>query len=163
MQRTRMVRLTAAVAAAGALMAGCTGNDRAGGAAGDTVVTLTLGNPNNGPPAQISAFVDAVTKLSHGRLKIEYKNAVYHGDPDYETRLVNDVKSSSLDLAWVGPRVFDTMEVASFQPLLAPLLVDSQDLQGKVFAAGIPDQMLAGSARPVSSGSVYSRGRSGVR
>ena len=34
--------------------------------------------------------------------------------------------------------------VTSFQPLLAPLLVDSHDLQAAVFEAGIPAEMIAG-------------------
>ena len=48
------------------------------------------------------------------------------------------------DLAWVGARVFDELGVNSFQALLAPMLVDSHDLQAVVFDAGIPAEMLAG-------------------
>ena len=47
-------------------------------------------------------------------------------------------------MAWVGARVFDRLDVTSFQALLAPLLVDSYDLEGQVFESGIPDQMLEG-------------------
>ena len=41
-------------------------------------------------------------------------------------------------------RIFDELGMDSFQALLAPLLVDSHDLQAAVFEAGIPDEMLAG-------------------
>jgi hypothetical protein len=42
----------------------------------------------------------------------------------------------------VGARVFDAVGVTSFQALVAPLLVDSYDLESKVFDAGIPARML---------------------
>ena len=45
-------------------------------------------------------------------------------------------------MAWVGARAFDRLGIAAFQPLLAPLLVDSHDLQDAVFHAGIPQRML---------------------
>ena len=44
----------------------------------------------------------------------------------------------------MGARVFDTFGVTSFQALLAPLLVDSYEFQDRVFAAGIPAEMLDG-------------------
>ena len=54
------------------------------------------------------------------------------------------MKAGKVDLAWVGARVFDTLGVADFQALVAPFLVDSHDLQQRVFEVGIPDEMLAG-------------------
>ena len=56
-----------------------------------------------------------------------------------------------MDLAWVGARAFDRVGVTDFQALLAPLVVDSHDLQAAVFEAGIPDEMLAGVGRPRAS------------
>jgi TRAP-type C4-dicarboxylate transport system substrate-binding protein len=47
-------------------------------------------------------------------------------------------------MAWVGARAFDRKSVTSFQALLAPLLVDSQDLQAKIFEEGIPKEMMSG-------------------
>ena len=60
-------------------------------------------------------------------------------------------------MAWVGARAFDTAGVTSFQALLAPMLIDSQDLQGAVFEAGIPEAMLAGLEDIGSRASVCSR------
>ncbi len=54
------------------------------------------------------------------------------------------MQHGDVDMAWVGARAFDTAGVTSFQALLAPMLIDSQDLQGAVFEAGIPEAMLAG-------------------
>ena len=53
------------------------------------------------------------------------------------------MQAGEADLAWVGARAFDRVGVTSFQPLLAPLLVDSHDLQAAVFEAGIPAEMIA--------------------
>jgi TRAP-type C4-dicarboxylate transport system substrate-binding protein len=47
-------------------------------------------------------------------------------------------------MAWVGARAFDRAGVTSFQALVAPLLIDSLELQGKVFDDGLPREMLSG-------------------
>jgi TRAP-type C4-dicarboxylate transport system substrate-binding protein len=47
-------------------------------------------------------------------------------------------------MAWVGARAFDQVGVNSFQALVAPMLIDSHELQAAVFEAGIPAQMLEG-------------------
>lgn len=144
MRRTRIAQLAATVAVVGLVTTGCTSNDRAGGNAGTEVTTLTLGDANGSPPEQLSTFAENVDKLSHGALTIEFKDDIHHPEPEYESSIVQDVKDGTYDLAWVGPRVFDTLGDTDFQAMLAPLLIDSQDLQGKVFDAGIPDEMLAG-------------------
>src|SRR5262245_57820016 len=113
----------------GLVISGCTGVDRAGGAAASPVVTLRLENPNSAPPAQLVAFADDVDKRSHGALRIEFVNAAHPGDAEIESTLIGDAKRGAVDLTWVGPRIFDTYGVTTFQPLLAPMLVDSQELQ----------------------------------
>ena len=49
---------------------------------------------------------------------------------------LEDVKTGKVDMAWVGARAFDTVGVTSFQALVAPLLIDSYDLEAKVFNEG---------------------------
>jgi TRAP-type C4-dicarboxylate transport system substrate-binding protein len=82
-----------------------------------------------------------VKTLSGGSLRVEFKNEWQANRVDYETATVEDVRAGTLDIAMVGARVFDRVGVTSFHALLAPMLVDSQALQAKVFAAGIPDRM----------------------
>jgi TRAP-type C4-dicarboxylate transport system substrate-binding protein len=139
-----MARLAAILAAAGLIVTGCTTHDRAGGSAGDAAVTLTFGVSDDSPPTAILSFADNVAKLSHGQLKITFRAAMHRGDPQVESLLVKDVRADTVDLAWVGARIFDKLGVTSFEPMLAPLLVDSEGLQSRVFAAGIPDAMLSG-------------------
>jgi TRAP-type C4-dicarboxylate transport system substrate-binding protein len=140
----RPTRIIGAVAALCVAAAGCQGPDRAGGRAGQQVTEVTLANEAEAPPNQLAAFADEVVKASDGTLRIEFKNYWRHGEPQYERGIVADVRAGKVDLAWVGARVFDKVGVTSFQPLLAPMLIDNHDLQGKVFEAGIPEQMLGG-------------------
>jgi TRAP-type C4-dicarboxylate transport system substrate-binding protein len=106
---------------------------------------VTLANANEAPPDQLAVFADEVAKASDGTLRVEFKNNWrQHAEPQYERGVVADVQAGKVDLAWVGARVFDKVGVTSFQPLLAPMLIDNHDLQGKVFEAGIPEQMLGG-------------------
>ena len=46
-------------------------------------------------------------------------------------------------MGWVGARALEGVGVTSFQALLAPLLVDSYELEAAVFEEGIAEQMLA--------------------
>lgn len=131
--------LLVAVLAAG----GCQAKDRAGGSADAEVTELRVafaGDP--GPGAH--AWADEIDQLSKGTLKITPVVDVRAGQADYEAGTIADVRAGTFDLAWVGARAFDGAGVTGFQPLLAPLLIDSLELEGKVFAAGIPKGMLSG-------------------
>lgn len=140
---TQQVTAATAVLAV-ALLAGCSARDRAGGLAAQSVTTLTFAQGTDSPPDQLVRFADQVKLASGGALKIEFRNGWRRGEPDSEVGIIDDVRSGKADLGWVGARVFDEVGVMSFQALLAPLLVDSQDLQQQVFAAGIPEEMLSG-------------------
>src|SRR5262249_41811816 len=65
-------------------------------------------------------------------------------DPHQELDTIRDVRAGKVDLAWVGARAWDWVGVTSFDPLVAPLLIDSYPLEGQVFARGMPQRMLAG-------------------
>lgn len=103
---------------------------------------------DEGAAKTVSTVVSPTTvrpkTTTDGRLRIEFKPAWRPGDPDAERGTIEDVKAGKADMAWVGARVFDRLEVTSFQALLAPLLVDSYELEGRVFESGIPTNMLEG-------------------
>lgn len=147
MRRT-IARGLAATAAAAALTmsAGCSAGsvDRAGGAAGHDVTVLRLANLIGEPPGQVAAFAEEVRTLSDGGIRVEFSNKWRAGRPDAEALTIDDVRRGRIAMAWVGARAFDRAGVNSFQPLLAPMLVDSQDLQAQVFRSGIPAAMLRG-------------------
>jgi TRAP-type transport system periplasmic protein len=145
MQTRTFIRwLVAAVIAAGAMVpVACSGSeaDKAGGADKVEARVLTMA-VQSGVPDQMSAFAEEVSRLSEGTLEIEFSDKWRLGEPTYEAGTLEDVKAGKVDMAWVGARAFDTVGVNSFQALLAPLLVDSYDLEAKVFEEGIPDEML---------------------
>jgi TRAP-type C4-dicarboxylate transport system substrate-binding protein len=98
---------------------------------------LTFANITSGTQPQVSAFTDEVERLSGGTIEIEVKDNWRGGV--LESVTIEDVRAGEVDMAWVGARAFD-----DFRALLAPLLVDSYDLEEKVFAAGIPARMMGG-------------------
>ena len=138
----------AAVIALGALGCGGGGDDRAGGERSTKAVTLTLANPLP-QPDELRPFVDEVQRLSNGKVEIRFRNE-WLGWPwrRAEAALIRDVAAGKADLGWVGSRAFDDVGVTSFDPLHAPLVVDSYPLQGAVLESGIGDGMLEG-VRPL--------------
>ena len=81
---------------------------------------------------------------SGGTLKIEFVTEYAPGDPHQWSKVIADVRSGAIDLGMVAARTFDVNGYDEFQPLLAPFLVDSYDLQARVFEEGIPAQMASG-------------------
>ena len=139
--------IAAAAVVCSALLAACGdgGTDRAGGGeAREAPLVLTFAQANHDPPEQLVRWAEDVDRLSDGAMQIEFRNAWRAGEVDYETGTIADITAGEVDLGWVGARAFDTVGVMSFQALLAPMLVDSHELQAAVFDAGIPEQMLAG-------------------
>jgi TRAP-type C4-dicarboxylate transport system substrate-binding protein len=135
-----VVALTAAAVLA---TSGCQAQDRAGGQADVEVKELTFATTSDAPP-QVKAWANEVDQLSKGTLKITFVKDARAGQPKFEAGTIADVRAGTVDMAWVGARAFDQAGVTSFQALVAPLLIDNLELQGKVFDAGIPQEMLSG-------------------
>jgi TRAP-type C4-dicarboxylate transport system substrate-binding protein len=135
-----VVALTAAAVLA---TSGCQARDRAGGQADVEVKELTFAITSDAP-TQIKAWANEVDQLSKGTLKITFVKDARAGQPNYEAGTIADVSAGKVDMAWVGARVFDQVGVTSFQALVTPLMIDNLELQGKVFDAGIPQEMLSG-------------------
>jgi TRAP-type C4-dicarboxylate transport system substrate-binding protein len=146
MQTKQFIRLAvAAVLATSAIaLAACSGSDsdKAGGAdeAKPRVLTMAV---QSSVPAQVAAFADELSRLSNGTLEIEFKEKWRLGEATYEAATLEDVQAAKVDMAWVGARAFDTVGVTSFQALVAPLLIDSYELERRVFEEGLPEEMLA--------------------
>jgi TRAP-type C4-dicarboxylate transport system substrate-binding protein len=126
-------------------VAACSGSssDKAGGVEEQKPVVLKLASITEDIQPPLKEFADQVARRSDGTMRIQFK-PWRPGDPNAERGTIEDVKAGKVDMAWVGARVFDTLDVTSFQGLLAPLLVDSYELEGQVFEGGIPTSMLEG-------------------
>ena len=143
---TRLPHLAAVlVVVASAVLAGCgdAGSDKAGGEEPVKSRVLTLADTTLGA-AELDAFASAVEKRSGRRLRIDVKYEWQATGPDYETKVIDDVKAGKADLAWAGSRIWSSLGVKSLEPLHAPFLIDSYDLEGQVLASSLADEMLAG-------------------
>ncbi len=140
----RMTRITLISVLVAALLAGCdSGNsDRAGGEQPVKSKVLTMANANF-DVGELEAFDKAVKQVSGGRLRIKWLNEYGKGRPgNAEANLIRDVSAGKADLSWAGTRVFDELGVTAFNPLHAPLLIDSYELEEKVLSDGVVDPML---------------------
>jgi TRAP-type C4-dicarboxylate transport system substrate-binding protein len=127
-----------------ALLAGCNSDnsDRAGGEKPVKAKVVTMANAN-GELGELEAFDKAVGQVSGGRLRIKWLNEYGRGrDGNAEINLIRDVSAGKADLGWAGTRVFDELGDAAFNPLHAPLLIDSYELEEKVLSDGVADPML---------------------
>ena len=131
---------------AGACTGASVGADKAGGgAAGGTVMLRMASNAYSLVSNAVPAFyVQRVSDLSHGAIRIEVINQWGSYAPDAEAQAVRAVASGTVDLGWAGSRVFDTLGVPTFQALSAPMLIDSYPLEDAVLGSAIPGQLLAG-------------------
>jgi TRAP-type transport system periplasmic protein len=134
--------LAAALALA---LGGCLGSDsdKAGGAQHQKQVVLTMANGNS-IPVELDPFKAAVARLSHNTVRIDFKNDWRKGDPGVETGVIGDVRAGKADLGWTGSRAFDSVGVASFDALHAPLLIDSYALEQRVLQSPLVGNMLDG-------------------
>lgn len=140
------MRLIATASALATAAAACTSTapNRAGSTLDTHATVLTLAEVELDPPAQLTAWIKAVEDLSHGSIGIELANSSHANESGNEVQTIRDVEQGEVDMASVGARAMDRVGVTSFQALLAPMLVDSYDLESSVFQDGIPAQMLTG-------------------
>lgn len=146
-RRTPMITVIVAVLAL--VLSGCGAVDRAGGDAAAQARTLRFAIAGTGDqvPATADAWAKNVQQNSGGTIKIEFVLAYAQLDPHFESKVIADVRSGAIDLGWVGARVFDVNGYDDFQALLSPFLLDSNELQARVFQQGIPWRMASGLGR----------------
>ena len=141
----RAIHKTLIAMAAIVALSSCTGSaDRAGGRGFQQATILQIAQLNDVAPPQVQAYAAAVKEQSHGSLRLEFKDSWHKGEVDFEKHTLDDVTTGRVQGAWVGVPSLDLIGVTSFQPLLAPLLVDSQVVQSRVFTSGIPAGMAQG-------------------
>jgi TRAP-type C4-dicarboxylate transport system substrate-binding protein len=149
-QRTSKEQASRACVLGAVLMLGLAGcnarSNKAGGDIAGPARTLTVMS-GVGIKQQALDFADEVVRLSNGNLTIRFDTTTHPEDPHAEAEIIKDVRQGRAASALVGARVFDTLGINDFEPLIAPLVVDSYALEGAVFAAGIPQAMLQSVSR----------------
>ena len=140
-----LTRAAAAAVVGGLLLCiaatGCNGS-KAGGSKTGHAVVLTLAWPGSGS-GEVDAWAASVERLSGRSLHVTVRVGAHSGSAEAERRVVADVQAGKVPLGAVGARVFDELGVRGFQPLLAPLLVDSYPLEQRVLASPLAGSMLA--------------------
>jgi len=137
-------------AAAALAITGCSGFSSAGEKSGGdaTPVTLRLGTiEGEGAPYadEVEMFADAVETSSGGSIDVEIvweAPGPYTGES--ERNMAAMVRDGEFDLAVVPTRVWDQLDVTSFQALQAPFLVDNLGLLNRIAGGDLATEMLAG-------------------
>jgi TRAP-type C4-dicarboxylate transport system substrate-binding protein len=139
MTRTALISLLVV-----ALVAGCDSDssDRAGGEKPVKAKVLTMANAQYFPD-ELAAFRDSVERVSGGRLRLKLINDYGSGrEGNPEANLIRDVSAGKADLGLAATRIFDELGVADFNPLHAPMLIDSYALEEKVLSDDLVGPML---------------------
>lgn len=141
----RRSALTAAVALVTVAACGTAGagDDKAGGQSGEPVV-LTMLNPLGDVDSE--AFVQEVERASGGALRIEIESKWHGDDVAKERDVIEAIRDGAADLGITPVRAWHEAGVRSFDALIAPLAVDSPELQRTVLESDIASEMLAGPA-----------------
>ena len=107
-----------------------------------STTTLTFANALVEHP-ELEPFANEVARLSKGSLEITFEDQD-DADINAEAALIDDVVAGRFDMGWVAQRPWPALGVRSFDALVAPLLIDSYELQAAVLADPLADEMLAG-------------------
>src|SRR4051812_6708259 len=137
-------RAAVLVAAASLAAGGCarSAHDRAGGTPAPAPQVLTLVTRED--PADLAEWAAAVRRRSQGSLGVGVPRGRRAAGASSARGVLGDVRAHRADLAAVSVRALREAGVRSFDPLLAPLLVDGYALQQRVLAGPLPGRMLAG-------------------
>jgi TRAP-type transport system periplasmic protein len=131
-----------------AITAGCGGSaklDQTGKPVRDKPVVLTLADHENGT-LDVLNWIQEVQRRSGGTIRIDFRRGWRANDPDYDRGTVADVRTGRIDIAKIAARSWDEVGVKSFEPLVAPMLIDSYALEQRVLSSDLPAQMIKGVA-----------------
>jgi TRAP-type C4-dicarboxylate transport system substrate-binding protein len=131
-----------------AVVGGCRSGDedKAGNETGGRSVELVVVN-HDGGHKDVTAWAEAVKRLSNGSITIRTSNNWRQGESNYERATLGDVRSGRVKLAVVTARAYDEVGVTSFQPLVAPLLIDDAQLERRVLLSDIGRHALEGTEK----------------
>jgi C4-dicarboxylate-binding protein DctP len=148
------MRICLAALTAAALLAGCSlsggdgSSDKAGGSDAPVVLRMAYTyKPTEGQPDETALryFARRVAELSDGAMRVRISfDAAGESRPDTEAQVARMVRRGEFDLGWVATRVWDQLDVMTFQALQAPFLITDYALLDRVAQSRVADDMLAG-------------------
>lgn len=136
-----MLRVLIGVVTTGVALAACGGHDKAGGedASGGAPIRIAM---RDGAPGTLEAYAATVERLGGAGTRVRYRGGYRADEDDPEGATLADVRRGKVPFALISARVFDDLGVDAFAPVLAPMAIDSLELQQRVLAAGIADRAL---------------------
>jgi TRAP-type C4-dicarboxylate transport system substrate-binding protein len=135
------------LAVAASLVAACGQQlDRTGKPVRGKPVVLALANDERGA-GWVQPWATAVERLSGGSVRIRVADSWREGETNHEQATIEDVRRGKVPLAIVAARAYDEFGVTSFEPLLAPMLIDSRELELRVLRSDVGRKALAGTQR----------------
>lgn len=141
----RRMRWLASALVGALLAAGCGGGaaDKAGG--GTVVLRMATidGEINgNGQLFGPEAFVEALERVSDGRIKVEVTTGYGDGGADAESRLVQAIASGDLDGGWPSTRAFAEAGIEGLEAVEAPMTITSYEAQAALASAPVATELL---------------------
>lgn len=133
----------AVVAVLAVLAAGCASETKSGGTAMHAI-RIVMQTPDE-PEPDAEYFINQVRTRSHGRIQILEGGDYSSSNPNNEARLVRDLRSGKVQMAYVPSRAWERVTpVTTFRALQAPLLVTNYRLLLAITRGAIGRSMLAG-------------------
>ncbi len=109
--------------------------------AGSTVTTLRLATidhvNNNGQSYGPQAFVDGLSAVSGGKLKVEVVEEYGSGDASAESDLVEAIASGDLDGGWPATRAFAKAGISGLEAVEAPMIITSYAAQKELVSGSV--------------------------
>jgi TRAP-type C4-dicarboxylate transport system substrate-binding protein len=141
--RTALAVVTVATVVAGCQSGGAT--DKAGSATIQLRFATTTGVNDNGQSYGPQAFLDSLTRVSGGRIKVEVVSEYHQGDPKAESQLVAAIAAGEVDGGWPSTRAFAAAGIEHLRATEAPMTITSyaaeQDLVSGPVSAKLLDTL----------------------
>jgi TRAP-type C4-dicarboxylate transport system substrate-binding protein len=134
-----------AVLSAAALATGCQGGPAA--KAGQPAVTLRFATEdpsinNNGQIQALQDFVDEVSTLSAGRLRIKVDTDVGSGATGSRSAVLDAIQRGTYDGGWNATRAFAPSGFRAFKAVEAPFVIQSYFVEQQFVTSPLAEQML---------------------
>jgi TRAP-type C4-dicarboxylate transport system substrate-binding protein len=133
-----------AVVAVASLLAACSG-DVADKTGGDSLV-LRLASidevNSNGQAYGPQTFVEQLSAVSGGRIKVDVAQQYGEGDADAESKLVEAIATGEIDGGWPATRAFANAGVPGLEPVEAPLTISSYAAEKELVSGPVATRLL---------------------
>ena len=142
-----MVALTAACQAPG-------GTDKAGNQIAVLRLASIDGVNDNGQSFGPQAFIEGLTRISGGRVKVDVSTSFGDAAADAESRLVTAIADGEVDGGWPSTRAFSRAGISGLEAVEAPMTITNFNAEKALVSDPLARQLLA----RLSTGGIHGLG-----